>query len=463
MPKLELEDTIAAIATPLGEGGISVIRLSGPGAFACARPFFTAPSPTSIEEFPANTIHWGKITDREGRMVDQVLLSVFRAPHSYTGQDVLEVSCHGGLAVTKKILGLFLANGARHAEPGEFTRRAFLSGKIDLTQAEAVLDLIHAKSDRSLDIAVRQLAGQLSRRFKALKDLILKLLAHLEVYIDFPEEEPQTDVNEGMREKFSAIEAEMRSLLDGFGRNQLVREGALVTILGKPNAGKSSLFNALLDRDRALVSDIPHTTRDHLEESLEMGGFYVRIRDTAGLVPVPGHPLERLGMEKTLQAIAESHLVLFLVDGSVGLDDDDRHVFEKIPKEKALLVLVNKADLPMKLDAAGLAALTGGTDSIRISTRTREGLKELERKIAAFLEKETGEEGEQITKLRHKDVLEKARDAVRRARETFDRKESFELVSVDLRDAIEAMKELTGEIYSEDILDVLFSEFCIGK
>ena len=237
MAKLELDDTIAAIATPLGEGGISVIRLSGPGAFDCLRPFFLSTSRKSPDTFPPNTIHWGRVVDSEGKLIDQVLLSVFRSPQSYTGQDVLEVSCHGGLAVTKRILGLFLSNGARHAEPGEFTRRAFLNGKIDLSQAEAVLDLIHAKSNRSLDIAIRQLTGELSKRFQGLKDLILRLLAHMEAYIDFPDENLEVDVSSGMERQFSELLKTIRALLEGFDRNQLVREGALVTIVGKPNAG----------------------------------------------------------------------------------------------------------------------------------------------------------------------------------------------------------------------------------
>lgn len=463
MPKLELDDTIAAIATPAGEGGIAVIRVSGPGAFDAATPFFASAEKKEIKTFPANTIHWGKFTDRKGRLVDQVLLSVFRSPHSYTGQDVLEISCHGGLAVTRKILGLLLENGARHAEPGEFTRRAFLAGKIDLTQAEAVLDLIRAKSSRSLDIAIRQLAGSLSRKCKILKEGLMKLLAFTEAYIDFPEENLETEENEDVRKQFERAREQIRALIDGFGRNQLVREGALVTIVGKPNAGKSSLFNTLLERDRALVSDLPHTTRDHLEEPLEIQGFFIRLRDTAGLISTPGHPLDKLGMEKTVQAMRESDLILFLLDGSAALDASDRHVFEKIPPGKTVLVLINKADLPMKLDGKSIEALTGKREWTKVSARTREGLKELEQNIAGFLEKETGEESEQITRLRHKKALETALAALTRAEKAFLEKMSLEFVAVDLRAALEAMKELTGEICSEDILDVIFSEFCIGK
>jgi tRNA modification GTPase len=236
-----------------------------------------------------------------------------------------------------------------------------------------------------------------------------------------------------------------------------------VTLVGKPNVGKSSLFNALLERDRALVSELPHTTRDHLEEPLEIQGFFLRLRDTAGLISTPEHPLEKMGMEKTVQAMRESRLVLFLTDGSAPLDASDRHVFERIPKEKKIVTLINKADLPMKLEGRELASFAGGEAPVRISTKTREGLKELEQRIAAFLEKETGEEGEQITKLRHKDALEKALGSLERAEKAFNEKMSLEFVAVDLRAALDSVRELTGEVCSEDLLDVIFSEFCIGK
>ncbi len=307
------------------------------------------------------------------------------------------------------------------------------------------------------------MSGALSRSLKTLKDELLRLLAHLEAYIDFPEEDLEVNVNESIQEQFVAIREKISSLVAGFERNLLVREGLLITIAGKPNVGKSSLFNALLERDRALVSDIPHTTRDHLEEALEIRGFYVRLRDTAGLISTPEHPLDKLGMERTLQAVRESHAVLFVVDGAAALGEADRDVFRKIPKEKRIIVLMNKADLPMKMEAEALAALTGNRDWIRISSKTREGLKELEQRIAGFLGPETSEEGEQITRMRHKVAAEAALEALARAEGSFRERASFEFVTVDLRAALDALKELTGEIYSEDLLDVIFSEFCIGK
>ncbi len=463
MSKLDLDDTIAAVATPAGEGGIAVIRVSGPRAFVAVQPFFATHEKSALSDKPANTIVWGKFLDPAGSPVDQVLVSLFRAPQSYTGQDVLEISCHGGLAVTKKILGILLTKGVRHAEPGEFTRRAFLNGKLDLTQAEAVIDLIHARSGRSLEIAIRQLSGSLSRALKALKEELLRLLAHMEASLDFPEEDLEVDVKNGMRDQFTRVQEKIRSLLAGFDRNQLIREGVLVTIAGKPNVGKSSLFNALLERDRALVSDLPHTTRDQLEEALEIRGFYLRLRDTAGLISAPGHPLDKMGMDRTLEALKESNVVLYVVDGSAPLDASDRHVYQKIPPEKKTIAIINKCDLPFQAGGRDLEELLGTRPRILLSTRTREGFAELEEAIAGFLEQETSEAGEQITKLRHKKALESALTSLERAERSFLGEMSLEFVTPDLRAALEAMKELTGEVYSEDLLDVIFSEFCIGK
>ena len=463
MAKFELDDTIAAVATPAGEGGIAVVRVSGPKAFEAVESFFVSHEHKKLNDVPANTICWGSFMDAAGLPVDQVLLSCFRAPRSYTGQNVIEISCHGGFAVTKKILGILLGKDVRHAEPGEFTRRAFLNGKLDLTQAEAVLDLIHARSERSLNIAIRQLSGALSRTLKELKEALVRLLAHMEAHLDFPEEDLEVNVKTGMQDQFTNIQKKIRSLIAGFERNQFIREGVLVTLVGKPNVGKSSIFNALLERDRALVSDLPHTTRDHLEEALEIRGFYIRLRDTAGLVSTPKHPLDKMGMERTLEALHESDIVLYVMDGSAPVEDADRHVFHLIPGDKKVIALVNKSDLSSRTEAKKIKAVLGAKPWIRISAKTREGFKELEEMIAGCLERGTSESGEQITKLRHKKALESALEALQRAEQSFQRKMSLEFVTPDLHAALEAMKELTGETYSEDLLDVIFSEFCIGK
>ncbi len=326
-----------------------------------------------------------------------------------------------------------------------------------------MLDLIRAKSDRSLAIAIGQLSGSLSRTLKELKDSLIRLLAHMEAYLDFPEEDLETEGKAGLQSQFENVREKIRSLIAGFERNQWIREGLLVTLVGKPNVGKSSLFNALLERDRALVSDLPHTTRDHLEEALEIRGFYVRLRDTAGLTSEPGHPLDKMGMDRTLGALKESHVVLYVMDGSVPFEEADRHIFHLIPKDKKVIALMNKSDLVFRAGTEEVKTLLKDKPAIRLSAKTREGFKELEEEIAGYLERGTSEAGEQIPKLRHKKALETALEALRRAEQAFQKKISFEFVTPDLRAALEAMKELTGEIYSEDLLDVIFSEFCIGK
>jgi len=291
----------------------------------------------------------------------------------------------------------------------------------------------------------------------------MRLLAHMEAYLDFPEEDLEINVKTGMQEQFAKIQEKIRSLIAGFERNQLIREGLLVTLVGKPNVGKSSLFNALLERDRALVSDLPHTTRDHLEEALEIRGFYIRLRDTAGLVSTPGHPLDRMGMDQTLSALRESHVVLYVVDGSAPFEEADRHVFRLIPQDKKVIVLVNKSDLVFQIKTKEAEAFWGDKKTIQLSAKTREGFRELEGTVADCLEPETSEAGEQVTKLRHKKALEAALEALQRAERSFLEKMSLEFVTPDLRASLEAIKELTGEVYSEDLLDVIFSEFCIGK
>jgi len=455
-----LEETIAAIATPVGEGGIAVIRVSGSAAFEITGKVFESAKGASLAAAASHTIHFGKMIDFKGKPIDQVLASIFKNPHSYTGEDTVEISCHGGLVVSRKILDLLYQAGARPAQPGEFTKRAFLNGKIDLTQAEAVLDLIRAKSDRASEIAIRQLSGALSLRFKNLRDQLMSVYANMEAYLDFPDEDLEIDIREGMQNQLVEAEKTIRSLLAGFSKNSLLREGAFVVLAGKPNAGKSSLFNALLERDRAIVSDIPNTTRDVIEEPLEIGGFWLRLADTAGIVSTPEHPLDEMSMQRSRDAIEKCHLVLFVVDGSRPLDEADRNILQQIPKDKARMILINKSDLSQKLSKENLAELNA---AIQISTKTGKGLDALEKELALYLEKQTSDNGEQITKQRHQHALTQALEALARARSTYEQKLSFEFVTIDLKAAIDCLEELIGSVYSEDLLDVVFKQFCIGK
>ena len=464
MKDLSMEDTITALATPPGEGGISVIRISGDKAVPIAEKLFQSAKKDKVRDYLTHTVHLGWISDSCGQKVDQVLLSVFRAPNSYTGEDVVEISGHGGRRVTQRILEAVISAGARMAEPGEFTKRAFLNGKMDLTQAEAVLDLIRAKSDLATRTALRQLEGALSVRLRGLKDLLMQVYAHMEAFLDFPEEDLEIYSNETFVILFGKIEAEMAKLLMSFDRSVFLKEGITCVFAGKPNVGKSSLFNALLARDRALVSEHAGTTRDALEESVEIGGISIRLVDTAGLGHRSENPLDKIGMDRTRHVLESAQLVLFVVDSSAPLEEADVIIFRESVKERPFLVLMNKSDCPEKINTGSLQQLCGVSDFIRVSAQKQDGLDALQARIEKIIS-DTGihEESEQITRLRHKKALEAALESLRRAKESFQKKESLDLVSLDLKVALDQLSELLGEIYSEDLLDVIFSEFCIGK
>ncbi|MCM8775271.1 MAG: tRNA uridine-5-carboxymethylaminomethyl(34) synthesis GTPase MnmE [Candidatus Omnitrophica bacterium] len=458
-------DTIAAIATPIGTGGISVIRLSGPRAFEIGDKVFRSHKKVLLSSLPSHTVHYGEIRTDSGDVLDQVLVILFRAPRSYTGEDVVEISSHGGLVVTRRILDLLIRSGARHAQPGEFTKRAFLNGKMDLTQAEAVLDVIKAKSDRAQEAAVGQLTGLLSKKFRWIKDELMHLHAHMEACLDFPDEHLEIESHDQMKQRLRHVQDEIRRLIASFKRGALLREGLVTVIVGKPNVGKSSLFNALLEKDRALVSEYPGTTRDRLEELIEIDGMLIRLVDTAGLAPTSVHPLDRLGIEMTRQMLREGHLFLYIVDVSSPLEEADRVVYEEIRSlGKPILVLAGKCDLWKQLDFDALNRLTGGKKVLQISAKTRDGLSELEEEISAVVvDGHLEKAGEQITRLRHRNALEAALDSLGRAEKGLEDAISLEFVIVDLKAALDAMRELIGEIYSEDLLDIIFSEFCIGK
>lgn len=460
-----LEDTIAALATPPGEGGIAVIRISGSEARAVTARIFRAASGRALDTFESHTVHLGEIREPSGEVVDQVLVTVFIEPNSYTGEDVIEIGAHGGMAVTRRILNLLYNAGARPAEPGEFTKRAFLNGRIDLTRAEAVIDLIRAGSDRSARVAARQLTGGLTRIFKELREELVKLMAHMEAFLDFPEEDIEVYEDAEMKSRLQELEARMKKLSAGFRRGALIREGARVLILGKPNVGKSSLFNALLERDRALVHDLPGTTRDHIEEALEIDGNLIRLQDTAGLAKAMQHPLDTMGMKRTREALEHADLILFVVDASTELSEDDRDIYGALPEGRPFLVIANKSDLVPAWKPAALHDLTGAAEPVFLSAVTREGFDQLEAAMIRRLGEAgvSAEDSEQLTRLRHKQGVETAREALARAREALDEKKPLECVVEDMRLAVNALRELIGEVYSEDLLDILFSEFCIGK
>lgn len=463
MPNVNLEDTIVAIATATGVGAIGIVRLSGREALEIASKMFqAAKSGMKLTKVKSHTVHFGVAIDQKGNTIDEVLVSVFLKPHSYTAENVIEISAHGGPKILQKILERAMSLGARQAEPGEFTRRAFLNGRMDLTQAEAVCDLISAKSERAIQVATRQLEGHLSAEVGQLKDKLMKLYAHLEAYLDFPDEHLEVYSNREFQKHFEEVETNIRRLMESFSKGQILREGALSVIVGRPNVGKSSLLNSLLERDRAIVSDVPGTTRDVLEESIVIDGQWIRLVDTAGLQK-SSDALERAAMERTKRYINEADLFLWVLDGSEILTSTDEEIAAQISGKKTIIV-INKKDLPQRIDYKKLETLISSSRLISISAKSGDGINLLEKEIASLVvEADLNSESNVITHERHRRALESALESLKKSKQTFIAKESLEYVTLDLKSALDQLRELVGEIYSEDLLDIIFREFCIGK
>jgi tRNA modification GTPase len=447
---VERDETIAAISTPPGEGAIALIRLSGPGAVAIADRVFRGPeSPSS---FPSNSQRLGEVVDGT-EVVDQVMLSVHRAPASYTGEDVVEISCHGGVLVTARVLKTCLRAGARAARAGEFTERAFLNDKIDLTQAEAVMDLIRAQSDLALRSATEQLEGRLGDKISALREDLVAIIAHIDASIDFPDEDIAPDTHEKLLARLDAIREQLNALLATEKRGRLLREGVRVVIFGATNAGKSSLLNRLLGYDRAIVSEIPGTTRDTIEEVVNLGGLALRIVDTAGVRPVTDDTIEKAGIARTERSLELADIVLHVVDGNAPQPPH----FASRPRIDDELLVLNKADVPEHSD-------WNGTDALRISCVAEDGLRGLDDAIigrigAGYLRAESGV----AINARHHDCLRRALESCDRARAAIVEHLAPEYLAVDLHAALTAVGEVIGAIGTEDILDKVFGEFCIGK
>ena len=453
-----LQDTITAIATPLGEGGLAVIRISGPRALAVAEASFRPIGKSSLppSAAPTHTVHFGRIV-RRGQAVDEVLLSVLRAPRTFTREDVVEISCHGGLLPARLVLETLLENGARLAAPGEFTRRAFLNGRMDLAQAEAVADLIHSRTELALAAAHEQLAGQLSRRINLLRDDLMKILAHLEAHIDFPDEDIAPDTREKLIGRLRAAMAFMDQLLRTANEGQILRRGIRAAIVGRPNAGKSSLLNQLLGRDRAIVSAVPGTTRDTIEETANIRGLPVMFIDTAGLREA-SNEIEEEGIRRSRQSLAAAELILHVLDGSEPLRPTDEAYLAEFAGKPRILVR-NKADLPRLLElpaTAGVAevcCLTGqGVEELKDAIKERVWAGEIRAEMLQVM-----------INARHQDALRRARAATERTAEALSTNLSLELAALDLRIAANAVGEIVGKTTTEDLLDSIFSQFCIGK
>lgn len=459
-----LDDTIAAIATAPGEAGVGIIRISGEKALDILNRIFISKSNNKAKEYPTRRLIYGHIYDPEtDKKIDEVLIAYMKAPFTYTKEDIVEINCHGGMIPVKRILELVLRNGARMAEGGEFTKRAFLNGRIDLAQAEAVMDLISAKTERGFDVALEQLEGSLSTEIKRIRNAILELLAHIEVSIDFSEEDIDEVTLDILLNKSIAIEKELRHILDTADTGKIIREGLNTVIVGKPNVGKSSLLNALLKEARAIVTDIPGTTRDIIEEQLNIKGILLRLMDTAGIRETVD-VVEKIGVERTKAFFNKADLVIFVLDASRELTSEDLQIMNLL-EDKKVLVIVNKTDLPMKLDLSEVENILKNKRFIKLSLVKKIGLEDLENAIVNMVFKGEVKSKDQVmvTNVRHKNSLEKALNSLVEGISAVKQKLPLDFIEVDYKNAWEYLGEITGESVGEDLLDHIFSNFCIGK
>jgi tRNA modification GTPase len=453
-----IRDTIAAICTPVGEGGIGIVRISGDSAARIGAAIFKT---TKNGGFPSHRFSYGSVVAPDGERVDEGFAVLMQAPNSYTKEDVFEIQCHGGILVTRKVLDLALASGARIAAPGEFTKRAFLNGRIDLLQAEAIIDVIRSKTESSLKMAEHQREGLLSGRVTEIRDSIRYVLAMVEAHIDFPDEDIELPVLDEMKMSVVTSMEKLSVILSTYSEGKVLRDGVSVAIAGKPNVGKSSLLNTLLMEERAIVTETPGTTRDVIEEILNIDGLPVRLLDTAGIRET-FDKVEQIGIDLALGKISQADLVLFILDRSAPIDSDDLRILSAVEGMNLLLVR-NKSDLP---DTLSLPKVLHGHQVVDISTLTGEGIAELRHQIySAFISGAAPDNREfvALSQARHRDALQKAIDALDRVSEGLVSSGLLEILSVDLRDALHAIGEITGETTPDDVLDLIFSKFCIGK
>ena len=454
-----LFDTIAAISTPRGEGGIGIIRISGDKSFEILDKIFNTKNPNRDLGF--YKFNYGFIHDN-GKIVDEVMAVRMKAPKTYTCEDVVEINCHGGHLISEKVLELVLKNGARHAEQGEFTKRAFMNGRIDLSQAEAVMDIIHGKTEKSISLSLEQLRGDLRDKIASFKKALLDVTAHVNVVLDYPEEGIDDPLPSNLRENLENVYAEADRLISSYDKGKKIKEGIKTVIAGKPNVGKSTLLNSLLKEERAIVTHIPGTTRDVIEEIINIKGIPLVLTDTAGIRKTEDI-VENIGVEKSKKFIENADLVLLVLDASRELESEDREVIQEIQNNnKKTIVLLNKIDLERKieLDEFGLENI------LEISAKDNIGIEDMEERIYSYIVEENVEDSSEkliITNIRHKTALEKTKDAIRNIFETIDAGMPMDLISVDLKEALDSLSEITGEISSEDILDHVFGNFCVGK
>ncbi len=496
---MSFDDTIAAISTPIGHGGIGIVRLSGKDAIRITEAVFVSPGKKHLKNTLSHRIIYGHILSPDGEIIDEALVSVMRAPRTYTREDIVEINCHGGPVPLRRILELILKKGARLAEPGEFTRRAFLNGRIDLAQAEAVLDVINAMTGQSQQAAIEQLRGGLSKKIEPIRQELIDIAVFIEAHIDFPEDDIEPQSLQSIRRRSLNVQQALGELIEGSQYGVILREGLRTAIIGRPNVGKSSLLNALLEQDRAIVTESPGTTRDIIEDYLNLQGLPIKIMDTAGIRDVEGIA-EKEGVKRSLSAMKGADLVLIVLDGSKVLHKTDRELIEKSNPGNTILI-INKTDLPQKIkikeskgqvsrlakdnknppspspppikgegtgesslspEASGRGIFSGHI--VKISALKGSGLDKLKDKIVEIaLHGKPSYGGSTVTNIRHVHALKQALKAVGSFIKEADKKTPPEYLSVDLKEALDAVGEITGITTSEDILNKIFSNFCIGK
>ncbi|RFU67258.1 tRNA uridine-5-carboxymethylaminomethyl(34) synthesis GTPase MnmE [Peribacillus saganii] len=456
-------DTIAAISTPMGEGAIAIVRLSGDKAIDIADKIYKGSK--SLKQVDSHTIHYGHLTNpTTGETVEEVMVSVMKGPKTFTREDVVEINCHGGLVSVNRVLQLVLSNGAKLAEPGEFTKRAFLNGRIDLSQAEAVMDLIRAKTDRAMNVALGQMEGRLSRLIRKLRQEILETLAHVEVNIDYPEYDDVEEMTHKMFiEKAASVKKELEHLLQTSQQGKILREGLSTVIIGRPNVGKSSLLNSLVHENKAIVTDIPGTTRDVIEEYVNVRGVPLRLLDTAGIRETEDI-VERIGVERSRAVLREADLILLVLNYSDELTDEDLNLFKAV-EGMDVIVIVNKTDLPRKIDLERVREAAKQHKVVTTSLLEDQGVDDLEEAISSLFFAGSLEAGDMtyVSNSRHIALLGQAKQAIEDAIDAIEMGTPIDLVQIDFTRAWELLGEIIGDSVHESLIDQLFSQFCLGK
>ncbi|MFC4024185.1 tRNA uridine-5-carboxymethylaminomethyl(34) synthesis GTPase MnmE [Oceanobacillus longus] len=455
-------DTITAISTPIGEGAIAIVRLSGREAISITAEIFKGKNLNNVD---SHTIHYGKIMEPQtNEIAEEVMVSVMRAPKTFTREDVVEINCHGGMVAVNRVLEIILAQGARLAEPGEFTKRAFLHGRIDLSQAEAVMDLIRAKTDKAMSVALKQMDGRLSGLIQRLRQELLETVAHVEVNIDYPEyDDVEEMTHDMMRVKTKEVRAEIEQLLGVAKQGKILREGLATAIIGRPNVGKSSLMNTLVQENKAIVTEIPGTTRDIIEEYVNVRGVPLRLVDTAGIRETEDI-VERIGVERSRKVLKESDLILFVLNYNDEITDEDLKLFEAVSGLEYILI-INKTDLDQKLDMDKVKELAGNRPIITTSLIEEEGVDELEKAIAETFFTGDIDTGDMtyVSNIRHIQLLKQAKQALEEAMEGIEFGMPMDIVQIDVTRSWEFLGEIIGDTASDSLIDQLFSQFCLGK